>query len=83
MALFCPVRVTSAAHWGLEQLTFEVLCPLAASNSPVHSDFAVLTPDLCTVHCSSDIAVDHWAQLTVAPLAHRTCLVHTEQSGEL
>jgi hypothetical protein len=39
------VRTTSADRWGLERLTVEVLCPLAAPDSPVRSDF-------CTVHCS-------------------------------
>jgi hypothetical protein len=74
---------TSADRWGLERLAVEVLCPLAAPDSPVRSDFAALTSDLRTVHCSSDIAVDRWAQLTVAPLAHRTCPMHIGQSGEL
>jgi hypothetical protein len=77
------VRATSVDRWGLERLTVEVLCPLVAPVSPVHSDFTVLTSDLRTVNCSSDIAVDRWAQLIVAPLAHWTCPVHTEQSGEL
>jgi hypothetical protein len=36
------------------------------------SDFALYT-----------FAVDHWAQVTVAPLAHRTCPMHTGQSGKL
>jgi hypothetical protein len=49
----------------------------------VCSDFVALTSDLRIVHCSSDITVDRWAQLTVAPLAHRTCPVHTGQSDEL
>jgi hypothetical protein len=71
----------SANRWGLERLTVEVPCPLAAPNSPVSggtpdspvcSDFAVLTSDFCVVHCSRFTAVDHWAKLTVAPLAHRT-----------
>jgi hypothetical protein len=31
----CPVRATSADHWGLERLTVEVLCPLAAPDSSV------------------------------------------------
>jgi hypothetical protein len=35
----CPVRATSAGCWGLELLTVEVLYPLAAPDSPVHSDF--------------------------------------------
>jgi hypothetical protein len=51
----------------LERLTVEVLCPLVAPDSPVRSDSAVLTSDLRTVHCSSDIAVNRLAQLTVAP----------------
>jgi hypothetical protein len=33
----CPVRAISADRWGLEQLTVEVPCPLAAPDSPVHS----------------------------------------------
>jgi hypothetical protein len=57
-------------------LTVEVLCPLAALNSPV-DDFAVLTSDFCYVHCSLLITVDRWAQLTVALLAHRTVWWHT------
>jgi hypothetical protein len=43
-----PVRATSARHWGLEQLTIEVLCLVVAPDSSVahrtcsvHSDFAV------------------------------------------
>jgi hypothetical protein len=42
-----PVRATSATRWGLEQLTVEALCPVAAPDSPVahqtclvRSDFA-------------------------------------------
>jgi hypothetical protein len=69
--IHCPVRATSADRWGLD-FCIEVLCPFATPDSPVRSDFAVLTSDLRTVHCSSDIAVDRWAQLTVASLAHRT-----------
>jgi hypothetical protein len=42
----CRVIATSANRWALERLTVEVLCPLAAPDSPVCSDF-------CTVHCSS------------------------------
>jgi hypothetical protein len=34
-----PVRATSANHRGLEHLTIEVLCPLAAPDSSVRSDF--------------------------------------------
>jgi hypothetical protein len=79
----CPMHATPADRCGLEWLTVEVLCPLAAPDSPVCSDFAALTSDLRTVHYSSDIAVDRWAQLTIAPLAHRTNPLHTGQSGEL
>jgi hypothetical protein len=42
----CPVRATSAARWGLERLTVEVLCllatpdsPMAHQTCPVRSDF--------------------------------------------
>jgi hypothetical protein len=34
-----PVRAMSAARWGLEWLTIEVLCLVAAPDSPVCSDF--------------------------------------------
>jgi hypothetical protein len=47
------------------------------------SDFGALTSDLRTVHFLMYIVVDRWAQLTIAPLAHWTCSVHTGQSGEL
>jgi hypothetical protein len=56
----CPVHATPVDRWGLEQLTVEVLCPLAAPDSLVRFDFAALTSDLRTVHCSSDKAVDRW-----------------------
>jgi hypothetical protein len=67
----CPVCATSAARWGFERLTIEVICPLATPNSPVCSDFAALTSDLRTVcfYCSHSRPLAH---LTVAPLAHRT-----------
>jgi hypothetical protein len=52
-------------------------------DSPVRSGFAALTSDLHTDHCSSDIGVDCWAQLTVAPLVQRTCPMHIGQFGEL
>jgi hypothetical protein len=52
----CMVCAMSAHRWGLERLTVEVLCLLAAPDSPVahrtcpvHSDFAALTSDFCTV----------------------------------
>jgi hypothetical protein len=53
----CPVRTTLADSWGLERLAVEVLCPLAASDSPVRSDFAVLTSALSNIHCSSQSTV--------------------------
>jgi hypothetical protein len=33
--VYCPVRAMSADRWGLELLTVEVICPLAAPDSPV------------------------------------------------
>jgi hypothetical protein len=52
----CPVPTTSADRWGLEWLTVEVLCPLAAPDSPVAyqtclvcSDFTTLTSDFYTM----------------------------------
>jgi hypothetical protein len=62
----CPVRAMSAAHWGLERLTVESLCPIAAPDSsvahwtcPVRSDFAAwhLTTVLCTVDLTSQSTV--------------------------
>jgi hypothetical protein len=47
---------------------------------PVHSYFAALTSNLRTVHLFTVHRSELLAHLTVAPLAHRTCLVHTEQS---
>jgi hypothetical protein len=70
--VYCSVRATSADCWGLERLTVEVFCPLAARDSLVCSNFAVLTSDFCAVYCSLFTIVDHWAQLTVASLTHRT-----------
>jgi hypothetical protein len=55
----CLVSATSADHWGLERLTIEVLCPLCGigqsgdtPDSPVRSDFAVLTSALSIVPSS-------------------------------
>jgi hypothetical protein len=60
------VRATSACRWGSERLTVEVLCLLAAPDSPVahqtcpvHSDSAALTSD---AHYSS-FAFDRWRML--------------------
>jgi hypothetical protein len=68
----CPVRATSAARWGLERLIVEVFCPMR--------------PDIAALTCECALftfAVDRCAHLTIAPLAHRTCPVHTGQFGEL
>jgi hypothetical protein len=54
------VSATSADRWGLELLTVEVFYPLAAPDSPVRSDFAVLTSDFYSVHCSFVSAIDRW-----------------------
>jgi hypothetical protein len=73
----CLVRATSANYWGLELLKVEVFCLLAAPDSPVvhrtircvltlQTDFWLL---LCWLRFS---AIDRWANLTVAPLSHRT-----------
>jgi hypothetical protein len=78
----CLVPATSVDHWGLEQLTVEVFCLLAAPDSPVRSDFVALTSDFCCALLLF-IAVDRCTQMTVAPLAHQTYLVHSRQSGEL
>jgi hypothetical protein len=66
----CPVRATSADRWGLERLTVKVLCPLAAPDSLVRSDFVVLTFALFIVPPISEVG--HWAKLIVDLLAHRT-----------
>jgi hypothetical protein len=57
---------------GLERLTIEVLCLLAAPDSPVCSDIAYVTSALYADHCSLFTTVDRWALLTISPLAHRT-----------
>jgi hypothetical protein len=50
------VLATSVDSWGLEWMTVEVLCRLAAPDSlvahqtcPVRSDFTPLTSDFCTM----------------------------------
>jgi hypothetical protein len=62
----CPVCATSAARWGLERLTVEVICLVAATDSLVRPDIAALTSDRALF----TFAVDCCAQVTVAPLAH-------------
>jgi hypothetical protein len=44
----CPVHATSTDRWGLERLTVEVLCSLAAPDISVHYNFVALTSALCT-----------------------------------
>jgi hypothetical protein len=53
------VSVMPADRWGLELLTVEVFCPLAASDSPVCSNFAdsLLTSALFTVQHSAQSTV--------------------------
>jgi hypothetical protein len=74
------------AHWGLECSIVGTVCPVAAPDSlvlhqtcAVRSDFSALSSN---VHCSL-LADDCWRQVTIAPLAHRTCPMHTGQSDEL
>jgi hypothetical protein len=69
----CPVRATSADYWGLERLTVEVLCPLAAPDSPVCCDFAVLTLDLRAAHCSPQSTVGRSRPLLCWRTGHVWC----------
>jgi hypothetical protein len=77
------------ARWGLELLTVWTVCHFAAPDSLVPHRTCPVTSDLCaltsTRHSSSlfPFAVDRWCAGTIAPLAHRTCPVHTGQFGEL
>jgi hypothetical protein len=58
MTLFTVrLHATSANRWGLELLIVEVLCPLAAPDSPMRSDFAVLTFALFIVPSSAQSTV--------------------------
>jgi hypothetical protein len=63
-----PLGFRAVDHWS----------PLSSCGTGQSGVFWLCSSDfwLRTVHCSSDIAVDRWAQLTVAPLAHRTCLMN-------
>jgi hypothetical protein len=63
----CPVCATSAACWGLERLTVEVLCLLATPDSPVRPNIVAMTSDRALF----TFAVDRCMQVTVALLAHR------------
>jgi hypothetical protein len=77
------------AYWGLERLDCWNPCHVAAPDSPVlHptcpvcADFSALTS---TTQCSQLFTFGRrpLTQVTVAPLVHRTCPVHTGQSDEL
>jgi hypothetical protein len=78
----CTVSATLADRWGLERLTVEVLCLLAAPDSPVYPDIWRLISDFCAADCVAVSVVDRWAKLTVAPLSHRTVRWHTGKSDE-
>jgi hypothetical protein len=62
----CPVSATSANRWVWSCWPLKSFVLLrhrtvgGTPDSPVYSDFAVLTSDFCTVHCSFVSAVDHW-----------------------
>jgi hypothetical protein len=82
----CPVRAMSAARWGLERFIVEVFCLIATPDSPVAHQTCPMRPDIAALNCECALftfAVDRCAHLTIAPFAHRTCPVHTGQSGEL
>jgi hypothetical protein len=69
------VRAPSAARWGLERLTIEVLRLLAAPDSPVAQRTCPVRPGIAALtfdYALFTFAVDRCAQVTVAPLAHRT-----------
>jgi hypothetical protein len=74
--IHCPVPAMSTDRWGLERLTVEVPCPLAALDSPVRSDFVALTSILCTftVHRSRPLgAIDRCSVGSLYMFgAHRT-----------
>ena len=65
-----PLRLELVDRWRL--------CPHVAPDSPVHTGQSgaslILCSDFCRVYCSAlfTVRVDRWAQMTVAPLAHRT-----------
>jgi hypothetical protein len=58
--------------------------PLSSCDTEQFDAFWLRGSDFWLAHSSLLLytTVDRWAQLIVAPLAHRTCLVHTGQSGE-
>jgi hypothetical protein len=54
-------------------LTVEVLCPLATSDSPVHSDFTFLISALSSVHCSPKSTVGRSGSLLRWLTGHVRC----------
>jgi hypothetical protein len=76
----------SADRWGLELLTVEVFCLLAAPDSPVAHRTVRRDLSLQTVFSllvlQTARTVDCWAKLTVAPLSHRTVWWLTGQSDD-
>jgi hypothetical protein len=81
----CPVRATSADRWGLDLLTIEAFCPLAAPDSLVahRTDRCVLTSDFCCADCAAVSTIDRWEKLIIASLAHQTVRWCIGQSDEL
>jgi hypothetical protein len=77
------VRCAPRQHtcWGLELSTVGTLCLVVASDSPLPHRTCTVCSDFC--RALLPFAVDRWRQVTVAPLAHWTCPVYTEKSGEL
>jgi hypothetical protein len=84
--VYCLVSATSADRWGLERLTIEIVCLLAAPDSLVAHRIVrcilTLQTDFCAVDCAAVNAVNRWVKLTVALLSHRTVRWHTGQSNE-
>jgi hypothetical protein len=71
----CPVCAMSAARWGLERFTVEVLCLVATSDSPVTHQTCPVRPDIAALTSDRALftfAVDRCTQVIVAPLAYRT-----------
>jgi hypothetical protein len=54
----CPVSATSAGSWGLELLTVEVFCLLAAPNSPVRPVVVDCLMTSGTADCARSCIVD-------------------------
>jgi hypothetical protein len=73
--IHCPVGAMSADHWSLERLTVEVVCPLAAPDSPVRSDisYCLLTSDSQTDAQSTVGEVDRCSMVSPdSPVVHQT-----------